>query len=192
MDDKLQFVQHLIEVSTAIIETPALSVNDFGIQYVNNELIWTGNVSSSVNKMCPSAALTASSAVIGKSVIIGSKTLGSLGFAALTGAGAAASGIPIIGWISVAIIATCGISRYREAKKQQQEKERMYREIIKKQQAAITRQKEKIAELQVMLQNAQTDNGQNSWKIKELEQQVANLKELIEILTTQCGNFEAA
>lgn len=121
--------------------------------------------------------------------------MGGIGIAALVGTGAAAAGssmVPVIGWTVAALIAVYGISRYRKAKKQQQEKERMHREIIRRQQAAIQKQKEIIAELEKMLRNAKSTNAQNSNRIKDLEQQIANLKELIEILTMQRSNFEAA
>lgn len=49
-----------------------------------------------------------------------------------------------------------------------------------------------MAELEKMLRDAKSTNTQNSNRIKDLEQQIANLKELIEILTMQRSNFEAA
>ena len=198
MSNELQSLQQLIEVSAAITETPSLSVKDFGIEREKstNILIWSGVVSSAAkNTYAKLAGTIATSACIGMATVISSASLGSIGIAALVGTGAAAAGssmVPVIGWTVAALIAAYGISRYRKAKKQQQEKERMYREIIRRQQAAIQKQKEIMAELEKMLRDAKSTNTQNSNRIKDLEQQIANLKELIEILTMQRSNFEAA
>ena len=198
MSNELKSLQQLIEVSAAITETPSLSVRDFGIEREKstNILMWSGVVSSAAkNTYANLAGTIATSACIGMATVISSASLGSIGIAALVGTGAAAAGssmVPVIGWTVAALIAAYGISRYRKAKKQQQEKERMYREIIRRQQAAIQKQKEIMAELEKMLRDAKSTNTQNSNRIKDLEQQIANLKELIEILTMQLSNFEAA
>lgn len=198
MANEFKSLQQLIDVSTAITETPSLSVRDFGIEREKstNILIWSGVVSSAAkNTYAQLAGTIATSACIGMTAVISTTSLGSIGIAALVGTGAAAAGssmVPVIGWTVAALIAAYGISRYRKAKKQQQEKERMYREIIRRQQAAIQKQKEIMAELEKMLRDAKSTNTQNSNRIKDLEQQIANLKELIEILTIQRSNFEAA
>lgn len=127
--------------------------------------------------------------------MIASSALTGIGLAALAGVGAAAAGagtVPIIGWATAALIATYGINKYRKAKKEELEKERMYREIIKKQQAAINKQKDKITELETLLRDKEATNNQNAKRIKDLEQQIANLAEIIEILTMQSNNFKAA
>ena len=194
----LTSIQQLIAVSTAIIETPSLSVRDFGIEQEkkSNKLIWSVAVTAAAfGTYAGLAATIASSACVGTSVVIASSALTGIGLAALAGVGAAAAGagaVPIIGWAAAALIATYGINKYRKAKKEELEKERMYREIIKKQQAAINKQKNKITELETLLCDKEATNNQNAKRIKDLEQQIANLAEIIEILTMQSNNFKAA
>lgn len=198
MANELTSIQQLIAVSTAIIETPFLSVRDFGIEQEkkSNKLIWSGTVTAAAFGTYAGLAETiASSACVGTSVMIASSALTGIGLAALAGVGAAAAGagtVPIIGWATAALIATYGINKYRKAKKEELEKERMYREIIKKQQAAINKQKDKITELETLLRDKEATNNQNAKRIKNLEQQIANLAEIIEILTMQSNNFKAA
>ena len=198
MANELTSIQQLIAVSTAIIETPSLSVRDFGIEQEkkSNKLIWSGAVTAAAFETYAGLAATiASSACVGTSVVIASSALTGIGLAALAGVGAAAAGagaVPIIGWAAAALIATYGINKYRKAKKEELEKERMYREIIKKQQAAINKQKNKITELETLLCDKEATNNQNAKRIKDLEQQIANLAEIIEILTMQSNNFKAA
>lgn len=198
MANELTSIQQLIAVSTAIIETPSLSVRDFGIEQEkkSNKLIWSGAVTAAAFGTYAGLAETiASSACVGTSVVIASSVLTGIGLAALAGVGAAAAGagaVPIIGWAAAALIATYGINKYRKAKKEELEKERMYREIIKKQQTAINKQKNKITELETLLRDKEATNNQNAKRIKDLEQQIANLAEIIEILTMQSNNFKAA
>ena len=198
MANELTSIQQLIAVSTAIIETPSLSVRDFGIEQEkkSNKLIWSGAVTAAAfGTYAGLAATIASSACVGTSVVIASSALTGIGLAALAGVGAAAAGagaVPIIGWAAAALIATYGINKYRKAKKEELEKERMYREIIKKQQAAINKQQNKITELETLLCDKEATNNQNAKRIKDLEQQIANLAEIIEILTMQSNNFKAA
>lgn len=198
MANELASIQQLIDVSKAIIEIPSLSVRDFGIERekTSKKLIWSGVVTAAAFETYAGLAGTvASSACVGTGVVIGSSILGKLGLAALAGAGAAAAGagtVPIIGWVAAALIAAYGIRRYKEAKKHQQEKERMHREVIKQQQGAIKKQKEIIAELEKSLRNEEATNTQNNKRIKDLEQQIHNLTELIKILTEQYNNFKAA
>ncbi|MDH8702749.1 hypothetical protein M2138_002120 [Dysgonomonadaceae bacterium PH5-43] len=198
MTNELTSIQQLIAVSTAIIETPSLSVRDFGIEQEkkSNKLIWSGVVTAAVFGTYAGLAETiASSACVGTSVMITSSALTGIGLAALAGVGAAAAGagaVPIIGWPAAVLIATYGINKYRKAKKEELEKERMYREIIKKQQAAINKQKNKVTELETLLRDKEATNNQNTKRIKDLEQQIANLAEIFEILTMQSNNFKAA
>lgn len=196
MANELKSLQQLIDVSKAIIETPSLSISDFGIKRENNKLIWSGLVSAAAKGAYATlAGAIAASASIGAGVIVSTTALGSIGFAALTGLGAAAGGaglIPGIGWTLAVLIASYGISRYLKAKKQQQEKERMYKEIIKQQQAAISKHKKLMTELEDLLHNEDATNAMNHKRISELEQQILNLKELIDILTIQLGNFNIA
>lgn len=63
-----------------------------------------------------------------------------------------------------------------------QEKERMYREIIAKQQAAIKKQQEVNRELERRLQDSQASNRQNQEEIKRLKEQLKNLEDVIKLL----------
>lgn len=104
MANELTSIQQLIAVSTAIIETPSLSVRDFGIEQEkkSNKLIWSGAVTAAAfGTYAGLAATIASSACVGTSVVIASSALTGIGLAALAGVGAAAAGagaVPIIGW----------------------------------------------------------------------------------------------
>lgn len=63
-----------------------------------------------------------------------------------------------------------------------QEKERMYREIIAKQQAAIKKQQEVNRELERRLRDSQASNRQNQEEIKRLKEQLKNLEDVIKLL----------
>lgn len=63
-----------------------------------------------------------------------------------------------------------------------QEKERMYREIIAKQQAAIKKQQEVNRELERRLRDSHISNRQNQEEIKRLKEQMKNLEDVIKLL----------
>lgn len=63
-----------------------------------------------------------------------------------------------------------------------QEKERMYREIIAKQQAAIKKQQEVNRELERRLRDSRVSNRQNQEEIKRLKEQMKNLEDVIKLL----------
>lgn len=63
-----------------------------------------------------------------------------------------------------------------------QEKERMYREIIAKQQSAIKKQQEVNRELERRLRESQASNRQNQEEIKRLKEQLKNLEDVIQLL----------
>lgn len=63
-----------------------------------------------------------------------------------------------------------------------QEKERMYREVICKQQAAINKQYELIKELEIRLHQQKTQNDSQKKQIDELKEQIGNLKDVISVL----------
>lgn len=63
-----------------------------------------------------------------------------------------------------------------------QEKERMYREIIAKQQAAIKKQQEVNRELERRLRDSHVSNRQNQEEIKRLKEQMKNLEDVIKLL----------
>lgn len=70
----------------------------------------------------------------------------------------------------------------RNKQKTREEKERMYKEIIAKQQAAINRQREINRQLEILLRESQTDNNKNKYEIARLREQIKNLEEVIQLL----------
>ena len=70
----------------------------------------------------------------------------------------------------------------RDKQKAREEKERMYKEIIAKQQAAINRQREINRQLEILLRESQYDNDKNKEEIVNLRKQVKNLDEVINLL----------
>ena len=71
---------------------------------------------------------------------------------------------------------------FRDKQKAREEKERMYKEIIAKQQAAINRQREINRQLEILLRESQTDNNKNKYEIARLREQIKNLEEVIQLL----------
>ena len=70
-----------------------------------------------------------------------------------------------------------------------QEKERMYREIISKQQAAIRKQQEVNRKLEQRLRMAEEENRQNQEEIIRLRTQLKNLSDLIKLLKQAQSQF---
>lgn len=70
----------------------------------------------------------------------------------------------------------------RDKQKAREEKERMYKEIIAKQQAAINRQREINRQLEILLRESQSDNNKNKYEIAKLSEQLKNLEEVIQLL----------
>ena len=70
----------------------------------------------------------------------------------------------------------------RDKQKEREEKERMYKEIIAKQQAAINRQRGINRQLEILLRESQYDNDKNKEEIVNLRKQVKNLDEVINLL----------
>lgn len=70
----------------------------------------------------------------------------------------------------------------RDKQKAREEKERMYKEIIAKQQAAINRQREINRQLEILLRESQSDNNENKYEIAKLREQLKNLEEVIQLL----------
>lgn len=63
-----------------------------------------------------------------------------------------------------------------------EEKDRMYREIIQKQQAAINRQKEINRKLEEELRKSKESNAQNQQEIDRLRKQSQNLEDVLSLL----------
>lgn len=67
-------------------------------------------------------------------------------------------------------------------RKADEEKERMYQEIINKQQATIKKQQEVNRELEKRLRESDASNAQNQAEIRKLRQQLKNLKDILNLL----------
>ena len=63
-----------------------------------------------------------------------------------------------------------------------EKKDRMYREIIQKQQAAINRQKEINRKLEEELRKSKESNAQNQQEIDRLRKQLQNLEDVLTLL----------
>ena len=66
--------------------------------------------------------------------------------------------------------------------KANEEKERTYREIIRKQQAAIRKQQDVNRELEIRLRESDATNAQNQEEIRRLRQQLENLEDILNLL----------
>lgn len=67
-------------------------------------------------------------------------------------------------------------------KKEREEKERMYQEIVAKQQAAIKKQQEINRKLEILIRESDARNERNQREIIRLRGQIKNLEEVIEFL----------
>lgn len=68
-------------------------------------------------------------------------------------------------------------------KKEKEEKERMYQEIIAKQQAAIKKQQEINRKLEILIRKSEARNERNQREIIKLREQINNLEEVIVFLS---------
>lgn len=197
MNKELVKIQFMLDGVTSVINDPSKSLKNTICVYKDSSNIWKYAGGGALSALAVSAGITA-----GSSVVVGTSALSGLGMAALTAAGAAGSGAvaagaglsatgvgAIVGGI---LVVGGGIALYKakqKAKKEQEEKDRMYREIIKKQQAAINKQKDINRKLEEALRSAQAKNDNNNKDIEKLKNQIKNLQEVIELLTEQLNAF---
>lgn len=197
MNKELVKIQFMLDGVTAVINDPSKSLKDTICVYKDSSNIWKYAGGGALSALAVSAGITA-----GSSVVVGSSALSGLGMAALTAAGAAGSGAVAAGAglsatgvgfiVGGILIVGGGIALYKakqKAKKEQEEKDRMYKEIIKKQQAAINKQKEINRELDEALRRAQAKNVNNNEDIENLKNKIKNLQDAIEYLTVQLNEF---
>ena len=138
--------------------------------------------------------------VAGEAVVVGSSALTTVGTVVgvggglvATGGGLSATGVGVVvGGILAAVGAGLLINAKKKAAREKEEKDRMYREIIAKQQAAINKQKEINRQLEEQLRQANDTNTSNQQNIEYLKQQIVNLQEVIELLTEQLSQFKNA
>jgi len=178
MAQELKQIENLVNIASSIIETPALALKDFGIKKDPRTLLLTYTGDFSAEAAMKYAALNAASSTFTGVAVIVSSPLLTIGVAT------------VAPWANIAL--NIGYMLYRKKKRERQEKERMYREIIAKQQAAIKRQKEINGELEECIRTVQQNDAQSRITIDELRQKIANLTELIEVLTEQQGQFKVA
>jgi hypothetical protein len=196
MNKEISKIDHICHIADAIIATPSLSIEDFGINNSNKELMFTSGATAIASQLYP-ALIASSAAYIGTSAIVGASTLsgiGIIGTGLLAGTGAAAAGASStgVGLAIAPVILAGGVLLYRKKKKEQAEKNRAYKEIIAKHQATINRQREINRELEKRLRVANMKNSQQQKEIAEMKKEIENLKQLIELLEDQRNNFKAA
>lgn len=198
MKKEIQQLECLSQISSAIINQPTISLADFGVGRDNrtNLLTYTGTVDSNVRMQYASIA-AASVALSGAGVVATGTALSTLGLVAgATAAGsiAAAGGVSTtgIGLAVVPFILLWGLIIYKRKKREQEQKDRMYRELVAKQQAAINKQKQINRELEEKLRDQQATTEQLKIEVARLKQEIDNLMELIQILTEQINQFKQA
>lgn len=187
MKKEIQQLECLSQISSAIINQPTLSLSDFGVGRDNstNLLTYTGSVDSNVRMQYASIA-AASVALTGASVVTTGTALSTIGLVAGTTVGMGF--FPVI----APFIILWGLKKYEEKKSEQEQKDRMYKELIAKQQAAINRLKQKIRELEEKHRDQQATTEQLKIKDARLKQEIDNLNELIQILIEQNNQFKQA
>ena len=201
MNKELVKIQFMLDGVTSVINDPSKSLKDTICVYKDSSNIWKYAGGGALSALAVSAGITA-----GSSVVVGSSALSGLGMAALTAAGAAGSGAVAAGAglsatgvgfiVGGILIVGGGIALYKakqkakqKAKKEKEEKVRMYREIIKKQQAAINKEKDFNRKLEEALRREQGKSDNKNKDIENLKYQIKNLQEVIELLTEQLNAF---
>ena len=201
MNKELVKIQFMLDGVTSVINDPSKSLKNTICVYKDSSNIWRYAGGGALSALAVSAGITA-----GSSVVVGSSALSGLGMAALTAAGAAGSGVVAAGAglsatgigviVGGILIVGGGIALYKakqkakqKAKKEKEEKVRMYREIIKKQQAAINKEKDFNRKLEEALRREQGKSDNKNKDIENLKYQIKNLQEVIELLTEQLNAF---
>ena len=201
MNKELVKIQFMLDGVTSVINDPSKSLKNTICVYKDSSNIWKYAGGGALSALAVSAGITA-----GSSVVVGSSALSGLGMAALTAAGAAGSGVVAAGAglsatgigviVGGILIVGGGIALYKakqkakqKAKKEKEEKVRMYREIIKKQQAAINKEKDFNRKLEEALRREQGKSDNKNKDIENLKYQIKNLQEVIELLTEQLNAF---
>lgn len=198
MAKEIERLECLSMVSSAIIATPSLSLSSFGIEKETTTklLTYTGAIDPIVAKSFSKAAAM-SAGLAGAGVLVFSSYLASIGLiagASVSAAAAGAAGLSAtgIGLVAAPFIIAFGIRVYKKKKKEQEQKDRVYKELIAKQQAAINRQKEINRELDKILREQQTSLNELKEERARLKSEINNLMELIEVLTEQINQFKKA
>lgn len=190
MKQEMKQLECLSHIASAIIETPSLSLSDFCIEKENSteRLKYTEFKPWNAVGIAHPGLYEEIANLSNKYVITTSSNLSAIGLVA-PASGASATGIGI----AVApFILLWGYKKYKAKKLEQEQKERMYREIIAKQQAAINRQKQINRELVLKLRSQNSTMEQYKKEIEELAKQISHLVEVIEVLSEQINQFRQA
>ena len=168
MINELAKIQFMLDGATEVINDPSKSLKETVGIYKDSSNTW---IYALVTGVTSSAFAVSAGITAGSAAVVSGTSLSELGMAAFTvagaagggavasGAGLSATGIGAI--VGAVLIVGGGIVLYRakqKAKREQEEKDRMYREIIKKQQAAINKQKIINRELEEAIRRAQAKN----------------------------------
>ena len=194
MKQEIKQLECLSHIASAIIENPSLSLSDFGIEKENSteRLKYTEFKPWNAVGIAHPGLYEEIANLSNKYVITTSSNLSAIGLVAgATVAVAPASGASATG-IGIAVapfILLWGYKKYKAKKLEQEQKERMYREIIAKQQAAINRQKQINRELVLKLRSQNSTMEQYKKEIEELAKQISHLVEVIEVLSEQINQF---
>lgn len=194
MKQEIKQLECLSHIASAIIENPSLSLSDFGIEKENSteRLKYTEFKPWNAVGIAHPGLYEEIANLSNKYVITTSSNLSTIGLVAgATVAVAPASGASATG-IGIAVapfILLWGYKKYKAKKLEQEQKERMYREIIAKQQAAINRQKQINRELVLKLRSQNSTMEQYKKEIEELAKQISHLVEVIEVLSAQINQF---
>ena len=194
MNKELAKLNLIIDGTSKIIEDPSKSLKtEIGI-YKNDSNNW---IFAKGGKW----EVLGLGVVAGESVIVGTSAISVIGTLAggagaglvAAGGGLSATGVGIaVGSVILLVGGAFLIHAKKKAKREKEEKDRMYREIIKKQQVAINRQKEINRILEDKLRQAHDMNRSNQEEINSLKQQTRNLQEVIELLAEQLEQFDKA
>lgn len=138
--------------------------------------------------------------VEGETAVVLSTVLSTIGFVGAISGGLAATGTAmtatVVGSpIGIGLLTAGGLALHhnrKKAKREKEEKDRMYREVIAKQQAAINKQKELIRILEEELHKANELNKANQKNIENLKLQIEHLNGVVDWQCEQIVQFEKA
>lgn len=179
-------IENLVGIADVIIKDPNVSITDFGIIKNQNTSDYKYGGKPSSDVFLKYAGLAgASAALAGGVATVSSGALAGMGLvagsAAVAGSTAAAGGVSATG-IPSSFIGKKIYDFIKNKINKNKEKERMYREIICKQQAAIQKQREINKQLEELLRESRAQNSRNEEDIQLLKLQINNLEEIIELL----------
>ena len=190
MKQEIKQLECLSHIASAIIENPSLSLSDFGIEKESS----TERLKYTEFKPWNAVSIAHLS---NKYVIASSSNLSAIGLvagatAAVATAAASGASATGIGIVVAPLILLWGYKKYKAKKLEQEQKERMYKELVAKRQAAINRNKQIYHELELKLRSQNSTMEQYKKEIEELKKQNSHLGELFEVLSEQMNQFRQA